>query len=174
VRAGLVLLLAASFVGPARSDDVAQFYRGKIISMVIGYPVGGGYDVYARLLARFMGRHIPGNPTLVPRNMPGAGSLMAANYLGNIAPEDGTTIGTFSRTIAAGLLYSPDASFDASKLIWLGSIVGDDTQLCISGARSPIKTWNDMLVRPTTMGVPTAGTEPDIFARLYKNIFGAR
>jgi tripartite-type tricarboxylate transporter receptor subunit TctC len=174
IRAGLALALAAGVAGPARSGDVENFYKGKIVSVAIGYPVGGGYDVYARVLARFMGRHIPGNPTMLPRNMPGAGSLMAANYLSSIAPKDGTVIGAFSRTIAAGSLYSPAVKFDASKLVWLGSIVGDDTQLCITGARSPIKTWTDMLTMPTTMGVPTGGTEPDIFARLYKNLFGAK
>src|SRR5688572_33393341 len=75
------------------SDDVAAFYKGKTIAATIGYPPGGGYDVYMRTLARHIGRHIPGNPAVVPRNMPGAGSLVAANYLYNTAPKDGTVIG---------------------------------------------------------------------------------
>jgi len=79
------------------ADPVADFYSGKSIQLVIGYAPGGGYDIYARALARHMGRHVPGNPSIVVQNMPGAGSIKAANYLYNLAPKDGTTFGGFSR-----------------------------------------------------------------------------
>src|SRR5262249_41021254 len=89
-----ILALAAS---DARADTVADFYRGKLIKVVVGFASGGGYDVYARLLARHFGKYIPGNPSLVVQNMPGAGGLRAANFVYAAAPKDGTTIGTFSR-----------------------------------------------------------------------------
>src|SRR5262244_4509640 len=80
----------------ARSAGVEDFYRGKTVSLLIGYSVGGGYDAYGRLVARHLGKHVPGNPTVVPQNMTGAGSLKAANYLYSVAPKDGSVIGTFS------------------------------------------------------------------------------
>src|SRR5204862_955748 len=92
---GGAALIAAS--APARTDPVADFYAGKSINLVIGYAPGGGYDLYARTLGRHIGRHIPGNPSIVVQNMPGAGSLKAASFLYGIAPKDGTTFGGFSR-----------------------------------------------------------------------------
>src|SRR6476661_4881962 len=91
--AGASALLAA-VACPVDADDLAAFYGGKRIQMVIGWEVGGGYDIYARLLARHLGKHIPGNPAIVPQNMPGAGSRQAANWLYNVAPKDGTAIAT--------------------------------------------------------------------------------
>src|ERR1700756_1515139 len=93
----VILLLAAAAGLPrqARGDEVADFYRGKTINLYIGVNVGGGYDFVARLLARFMMAHIPGNPTLVPQNMIGAGGIKMANYMYTIAPQDGTAIGMF-------------------------------------------------------------------------------
>src|SRR5713226_9168434 len=100
-KANAVLLaMLSGIVTPAQADDVANFNRGRNVSMVIGYTAGGGYDLYARLLARHMSRHIPGNPSIVPQNMPGAGSLKAANYIYNLAPKDGATIGTVARSMA--------------------------------------------------------------------------
>src|SRR5262245_41745773 len=83
---------------PVRADGIEDFYKGKTISLVIGYSVGGGYDTYGRLLSRHIGKYIPGNPTVLPQNMTGAGSLKAANYLYSVAPKDGSVIGTFSRS----------------------------------------------------------------------------
>ena len=84
--------------GGAQADPVADFYKGKTVQLVVGYGPGGGYDVYARVLSRHMGKHIPGNPTIIVQNMPGAGSLRAANYLYTVAPKDGTVFGTFARS----------------------------------------------------------------------------
>src|SRR5215212_9501717 len=97
----------------ARAQSVADFYRGKSITMLIGYTSGGGYDLYARVLSRHMGRHIPGNPSMVPQNMPGAGSLRVANFLYNAAPKDGITLGMFGRGVAVEpLIGSSGAQFD--------------------------------------------------------------
>src|ERR1041385_731951 len=92
--------LAVASMGPAEAADanaVANFYKGKTIQVLVGFAPGGGYDLYARTLARYMGKHIPGQPTMVPQNMPGAGGLKAMNYLYNVARKDGTGIGTFAR-----------------------------------------------------------------------------
>ena len=109
---------------PARADAVADFYRGKIVRIVVGYGSGGGYDLYARLLSRHFGRFIPGNPTVVVQNMPGAGSLRAANFIYTAAPRDGTTIGTFSRDVPllATMGTSSGAQFDFAQ-IYLARLV---------------------------------------------------
>src|SRR3954469_21913605 len=91
-----ILAVAALLAAQARADDVADFYKGKRINLIVSYGTGGGYDVYARVLARHMGRHIPGNPSIIIQNMPGAGSLRGANYIYNVAPKDGTVFGTFA------------------------------------------------------------------------------
>src|SRR6187401_3653433 len=92
------LAFTALSVLSANAQSVEEFYKGKTINLAIGFSVGGGYDLYARHLARFMSKHIPGNPNIVPQNMPGAGSLKAANYIYTAAPKDGTYFGTFART----------------------------------------------------------------------------
>ena len=98
VAAGV--FLAIMLAAPVHSDSVSDFYEGRQVRLLIGYSAGGGYDTYARLLARHLGKHIPGNPTIVPQNMPGAGSLTVANFLYNVAPKDGSVIGTFARGMA--------------------------------------------------------------------------
>ena len=107
----------------ARADAVADFYKGKVVNLVVGYGSGGGYDVYARLIATHLGKYIPGNPTVVVQNMPGAGSLRSVNYLYNSAPKDGTTIGSFARDMPLlGIIGgNGNVRFDPRKLTWLGS-----------------------------------------------------
>ncbi|CAN0026009.1 unnamed protein product [Phaeothamnion confervicola] len=168
----LVPLLALAAAQPARAQSVEEFYRGKTISLLIGFSVGGGYDLYARHLARHMGKHIPGKPTVIPQNMAGAGSLRAAAFLYSAAPKDGTAIGTFARTTGINPLLESGATFDGTKFSWIGSVT-DDTSTCITWHTSPVKTWKDMLEKPVTLGGQGPSSEPDIFARLYKNVFGA-
>jgi tripartite-type tricarboxylate transporter receptor subunit TctC len=157
---------------PARSESAADFYRGKTVNIVIGFSVGGGYDLYARHLARFIGKHIPGNPTVVPQNMPGAGSLKAANYIFTAAPKDGTFFGTFARTTGINPLLDSGATFDSRQFSWLGSVT-DDTSTCVTWNTTGIKTWDDFIKKPVTLGGQGPSSEPDIFARLYKNVFNA-
>jgi tripartite-type tricarboxylate transporter receptor subunit TctC len=173
LTAGIVFLLLNS-AQPGAAAGVEDFYRGRNVSIIIGYSVGGGYDTYARLLSRYLGDHIPGRPTVVPQNMPGAGSIKAANYIYGVAPKDGTAIATFGRTIpVAPLLAAAGAAFDGTKFTWLGSI-SKDTSLCVTWGKSEIKTWDDFLAKPSTLGGEGAGADPDVFAHLYKNVFGAR
>jgi tripartite-type tricarboxylate transporter receptor subunit TctC len=165
--AAVVLLCA-----PAKAQSVEEFYKGKVVNVVIGFSVGGGYDLYARHLARFMGKHIPGNPNVLPQNMPGAGSLKAANYIYTAAPKDGTYFGTFARTTGINPLLDSGAKFDSREFGWLGSVT-DDVSTCVTWNTSPVKTWNDFITKPVTLGGQGPSSEPDIFARLYKNVFGA-
>jgi tripartite-type tricarboxylate transporter receptor subunit TctC len=174
----LVLALVPLFVHPlgrqARAEPVADFYRGRSIALVIGYSAGGGYDAYGRVLARHMGKHIPGNPTIIPQNMPGAGSLRSANYLYNVAPKDGTVIGHFSRGMAMEPLIGTSATqFDARKFTWLGSGT-DEVSVCLTWHTSPVRTWNDMLTIPFTVGGEGTGSDPDIFSAVMRNAFGVK
>jgi tripartite-type tricarboxylate transporter receptor subunit TctC len=166
---GLALLAGALTATPAASADV---FQGKTINVIIGYSAGGGYDLYARLLAKHLGKHIPGNPTVVPQNMVGAGSMRAANYLYSIAPKDGTAIGIFSRSVAIAPLIA-SASFDARKFTWLGSMT-KDVSVCITWNTSAIKSWDDMMSHQFVAGGEGAGSDPDIFALMYKNVMSAK
>jgi tripartite-type tricarboxylate transporter receptor subunit TctC len=168
--AGIALLIAV----PARADPVADFYRGRNLTMITGYSVGGGYDTYARVLARHMSKHVPGNPTIIPQNMPGAGSLRAANYLYNVAPKDGTVIGNFGRGLAMEPLIGTSATqFDARKFTWLGSGT-DEVSICVTWHSSPVKAWKDTLATPFTVGGEGSGSDPDIFSLVMRNIFGTK
>ncbi len=171
----ILLLATLAFPHWARAaGDVASFYKGRTISVVIGTSAGGGYDLYARVLAKHLGKHIPGEPTIVPQNMPGAGTLRAMLYLYNVAPKDGTVIGTFSRSMPiAPVLGLPGATFDATRLIWLGSIT-KDTITCVSWHSSAVKRWADLFTTEYKAGGEGKGADPDVFATLLKNSFGAK
>ncbi len=168
--AALVLMAISQ---PTRAQSVEEFYKGKTINLVIGFSVGGGYDLYGRHLARHMGKHIPGNPTIVPQNLSGAGSLRAANFIYSAAPKDGTAFGTFARTTGINPLLESGATFDGTKFSWLGSVT-DDTSACVAWHTSQVKSWQDFVEKPMTLGGQGPSSEPDIFANLYKNLFGAK
>jgi tripartite-type tricarboxylate transporter receptor subunit TctC len=165
-----VVLLAG--MAPVHAQSVEEFYKGKSITLAIGFTPGGGYDLYARHLARHMSKHIPGRPTIVPQNMAGAGSLRAANFIYSAAPKDGTAFGTFARTTGLNPLLESGATFDGTKFTWLGSVT-NDISLCVTWHTSKANTWENFLKHPTTMGGQAPSSEPDIFANLYKNVFGA-
>ena len=169
------LLAAAAFVAiglPLRAETIADFYKGRSVPLVIGFSVGGGYDAYARLLARYIGKNIPGEPSIVPQQMTGAGSLRAANYIFSVAAKDGSVFGTFSRSMGIAPLLG-QAEFDSRKFSWLGSVTDDNTT-CVTWKTSPIKTWDDFLSKPSKFGGLGADADPDIWTLLYKNVFGAK
>ncbi len=170
IALGAIALTAVA--GPACAESVADFYRGRNVTLVIGFSVGGGYDLYARLLARHLGKHIPGVPNIVPQNREGAGSERATLYLYNAAPKDGSVIGTFSRSMAVAPLLA-GAPFDATRFSWLGSI-SSDVSVCMTWHTSPIKTFDDMLVKPFTMGGLGKEADPDVFALVLRNVLGAK
>jgi tripartite-type tricarboxylate transporter receptor subunit TctC len=170
---GLAAALFLTLSRPAIADDIENFYRGKTVTVLISYTAGGGYDLYARVLARYLSKHIPGNPTIVPENMPGAGGLRASNYLYNAALKDGTVIGTFSRSIPTMPLITNTVNFDGREFSWIGSM-SNDTSMCLTGSKSAVKTWQDMLTMPVVMGGQYAAADSDIYAHLYNNVFGAK
>ena len=136
----------AGFVGAAEAQD---FYRGKTIRVVIGYGTGGGYDQYGRLLTKHLSKHIPGHPTVVPQNMPGAGSTAAANHIFAVAPKDGTVFGTFARALPLIGLIDPNnkqVKFKPAEFTWIGSSSSykDDAYLLLVRSDMPIKTVDDL------------------------------
>jgi len=172
----LVLASLAILAGPqpVRAQSVADFYHGKTVNLIVGYSAGGGYDTYARVLARHMGRHIPGNPAIVVQNAPGAGSMRAANTIYNVAPKDGTTFGMFGRGIALEpLIGTSPAQFDATKFLWLGSGT-EEAAVVVIWATKGINTFADMKAKPFTVGGEGTGSDPDVYALMLKNVFGVK
>jgi tripartite-type tricarboxylate transporter receptor subunit TctC len=152
--AGCALLLVAAVASaqiPGK-DAVEQFYRGRTINIYVGLAVGGGYDGYARLLARHFGKYIPGNPTIVPQNMPGAGSNKAAGFVYGQAPKDGTAIGAIQPgAVLAPLLTDQPVQHDSRKFIYLGSANGD-IYLCFVRADAPVKSFAETFSREVILG----------------------
>jgi len=168
----VVLFLAAEQAAHAQS--VAEFYRGRTVTLTVGYSTGGGYDTYARILARHMGKHVPGNPTIVVQNAPGAGSMRAANTIYNVAPKDGSAFGMFGRGIALEpLIGTSPAQFEATRFTWLGSGT-EEVSVVVIRAEAGIRTWADMLSKPFTVGGEGTGSDPDVYALMLKNVFGAK
>jgi len=171
-----LLGLCAIVALPERSqaDAVADFYRGKTVTVIVGYTAGGGYDLYARALSRHMGRHLPGNPNFIVQNLTGAGSLNAANNIYNVAPKDGTVFGTFARGLAIEpLIGTAKVQFDATKFTWLGSGT-NEISICATWHTSPVKTWADALKTSFAVGGEGAGSDPDTYATLIRNVFGMK
>jgi tripartite-type tricarboxylate transporter receptor subunit TctC len=159
---GLLLLAsaAAAQIGSrdADRDAVEQFYRGKTINIYVGSAVGGGgYDGYARLLARHLGKYIPGNPIILPQNMPGAGSNKAAGFVYGQAPKDGTAIGAIQPgAVLAPLLSDQPVQHDSKKFIYLGS-ANSDVYLCFVRADAPVKSFAETFTREVILGASAEG-----------------
>jgi tripartite-type tricarboxylate transporter receptor subunit TctC len=174
--ASVVLALAPA---PAQADAVADFYKGKVVSLVVGYGSGGGYDVYGRLVATHLGKYIPGNPTVVVQNMPGAGSLRSVNYLYNTAPKDGTTIATFARDMPLlGLIgNNPNVRFDPRKLTWLGSSssYANDAYLLMTRKDAAVKSIADARApggRPLVLGGTAEGATGNDISTVLRDALG--
>lgn len=159
--------------GSASAQSVADFYKGKSVTLTIGTDAGGGYDQYARTLARYMGKHIPGNPNFVAKNMPGAGGLMATNRIYAIAPKDGTEIGTAHRGIPIMPLLGQADNFDASKFVWIGSM-NQEIAVCYSWQTSPVKTFQDLMSKELIVGTTGKGADLSSFEQPLINLLGAK
>jgi len=174
---GLAAILAAGAVlaeGDARADTVADFYRGKTINVYIGVNVGGGYDLEARLLARFMRAHIPGNPLLVPQNMIGAGGIKMANFLYYIAPQDGTAIGMFPQTlVAVQAVGTEGVQYDANRFSWLGSMSRSSLTFA-TWHTTGVKTIEDARRRELTVAASNKGAITYTFPRMLNEFLGTR
>ena len=158
--------------GTARAQDAEPFANGKPITVLIGFGPGGGYDLWGRLVARHIGKHLPGRPNGVPQNMPGAGSLTVANYVYSVAPKDGSVIGIFARDAAlAPLTGQAGARFDPLKISWIGS-PAVETNICIAHRNAPVKTIADLKRTQLIVGDIGPGTGTRAYPLALADILG--
>jgi tripartite-type tricarboxylate transporter receptor subunit TctC len=172
---GVVGIMLIALASAAQADAVADFYKGKQINVVVGYGPGGGYDVYTRLLVRHMPRHIPGHPGMVVQNMPGAGSLRAANYVANAASRDGLTLGVFGAPAALEPLFgNKDAKFETVKFAWLGNMIRD-TAACGTWNNSGIESLDQVIKSPKEIvfGASGQGSYAYQHSMVLKHMLGA-
>jgi tripartite-type tricarboxylate transporter receptor subunit TctC len=168
---GALLLVSA----PALADAVADFYRGKQLRVIVRTTPATDYDQYSRLIARFMGKHIPGNPSMIVVNMPGGGGITAANYMAQVAPQDGTVIGIVSQGLAAdqALGMSPQLKANLREFNWLANVIFSN-QLLVVWHTSPTKTIEDAKQRVTTIGTTGAGSASVQYPAFYNNVLGTK
>jgi tripartite-type tricarboxylate transporter receptor subunit TctC len=158
---------------PTRAQPTADFYRGKTLRMLIGYGPGGGYDIYGRLVAEFLPRHLPGNPTIVPQNMPGAGSFVAAKYMYDVAPKDGTVLGSLAQTLALDSMTNTNAKLDVAKMPYVGRVVTNvDTGAALS--RTGIESFEDVRTKQYNVGASGGGSTTVLFPTALKTYAGAK
>jgi tripartite-type tricarboxylate transporter receptor subunit TctC len=159
---------------PAVAQSPAEFFKGKTVDLYIAYSVGGGYDLYARMVARHLGKHIPGNPLVVPKNMEGAGGLRLANWMYQAAPRDGTALGATSRSVAfEPMLGNKAAQYDATKFTWIGS-ANDEVSVCVSWHTSGVSRFEDLLTKELTVGSTGLGDDTYQFPRFVNNVLGTK
>ncbi len=171
---GLFLLLTVVLLGsmPALAAEPAAPYRGTTIRIVVGASAGGGFDAYARLLAAHLGRHIAGTPSVVLQNMTGAGSLLAANYIANVAPKDGTVIGAVNPAIVTDALFYPDrARFDPKRVKWIGSALRE-THVTTAWHLAPVQTFDQVFQRELV--VAGSGGQSSTYPLLMNGVLGTR
>jgi tripartite-type tricarboxylate transporter receptor subunit TctC len=175
IASGLLGLagLAVS-VAPAAAQSASDPFGGKPVTMIIGFGPGGGYDVWGRTVARHIGKHLPGKPNVVPQNMPGAGSLLAANHIYNSAPKDGSVIGIIARDVAlAELTGMEGARFDARKMAWLGS-PATETSVCIAFHTAKVKTAQDLFEKELIIGNTGPGTGTYTYPKALTGLLGMK
>ena len=170
-------VLCALALGVLTSHAYAQeddFYRGKTVTIVIPIGPGGAYDAYARLVARHLGRHIPGNPAIIARNMPGAGGVIASNYLYNVAPQDGTALAIIISSFANEQLFdNPQIKYDARKFLAVGRLL-DTTSVLFMWHASPVRTLRDLYEKPSTFGITSVNDVPAYRIKAMNRFLGTR
>jgi tripartite-type tricarboxylate transporter receptor subunit TctC len=170
VAATAVLTLSASCHAQSPSD----FYRGKTVEIYIGTSVGGGYDAYARMLARHLGKFLPGNPTVVAKNMEGGGGMRLANFLYNAAAKDGLIVGTFNRGTGFDPLFgNRSAQFEATRFNWLGS-TNNEVSVCVAWHTAGIKKIEELYGKELTVGGTGASADTDQFPRVTNGVLGTK
>jgi tripartite-type tricarboxylate transporter receptor subunit TctC len=175
-KAGLATLLCVTLLAlaPARAEDAADFFRGKTLRIIVGVGVGSGYDLNARLLARFLPNHIPGHPAVIVQNQPGAGSLTMTNQLFIAGPFDGTAIGASFNGMPTTPLFQPAAvHFDANKLIWLGS-TNRETQVTYVWHTAPVQSFAELKTKELVVGAQAPGSTQYDFPMLANALFGTK
>ncbi len=170
---GLIALAGAVFATTANADPIADFYKGKRLQMLVGSSPGGGYDTYARLVTRHLGRHIPGNPRWVVKNMPGAGGLIVTNFLARVAPQDGTVIAMVQRNVAlVQIMGTKGPQFKAQELNWIGSLA-NEAGVCAVDKRTGIKKFEDLFTKSVLMG-GTGPNDLEIQPAMMNNMLGTK
>ena len=167
------LLLAAGLALPAHADGVEDFYKDRMVTLITGYSSGGGFDLYARVVANHLGRHIPGQPRIIVQNMPGAGSMRAANHLYNVAPKDGSVIALTRSPVIEPLVGASGAAFDATKFTWLGSGASDLTVCGLLG-NPKVSTMADARQTQFTLGGLGPGSDEDMYAKILRKLLGLK
>jgi len=174
IGAIILALTALPSSTPVSAQSVADFYRGKSISMVIATSPGGDYDLRARLLARHIGRHIPGEPAIIPRNMPGAVGVQAANWLATVAPRDGTVIHAIMQNMSAyQALGGSSVEFDTRKFFWIGNTT-DTPNVINSWHTTGIKTVQDVMTRELVVGAPGTATSSVYYPKALNELVGTK
>jgi tripartite-type tricarboxylate transporter receptor subunit TctC len=167
----LALILAAH--APAAADPVADFYRGKTISLYVGFPPGGGYDLYARVFAPYFSRHIPGNPPIVIKSMLGGSGMKAAGYMTTVTPQDGTSLGTFLDALTLGKVLGGPGDFDPVKLVWIGRIVSTAT-VSVVWHTSPVQTIEEAKHRELLMAGTVASNTSSFIPAALNDLIGTK
>jgi tripartite-type tricarboxylate transporter receptor subunit TctC len=175
IASAAVLAAGGMMAGTASAASVGEFYKGKTVKLIIGYSPGGGYDTYARAIGRHIGKHIPGNPMIVPQNMTGAGSRRAANYLYNIAPKDGSVIGTVGQGMPLDqAMGKPGVKYDAAKFNWIGNSIVDNN-ITFIWAATGIKTIDDAKRKGGVICGATGATSPSVTSpQIINNLIGTK
>lgn len=169
--AALAAMLAAA---PAsRADPIADFYRGKTMRVIIGYGPGGGYDLYGRLAAEFLGRHIPGNPAIVPVNMPGGSSIRAMDYLYRVAPQDGTHLGSVAQPMAMNAVTNEKNTMDVTQFKYIGRFTSN-IDLAVALPQTGIKSFEDARRREVVVGTDQSGSMSVVYARALNAYAGGK
>lgn len=169
------LIIGGTMADPANAQSIEEFYKGNTIKLIIGYSAGGGYDVYARAVGRLIHKHIPGNPTIVPQNMTGAGSRRAANYLYNLAPKDGSVIGTVGQAMPLDqAMGQKGVQYDAAKFNWIGNTIVDNNITSVWAATG-IKTMEDAKKMGGVICGATGATSPSVTSpQIINNLVGTK
>lgn len=169
------IALTSFLVVPALAQQGAELFRGKEVSILIGTGPAGGYDISARILARHFGRFIPGNPTILARNVPGAGGLRLANQIYNVSPKDGTELGMFPTSVAMEPLFgNKQAKYETTKFTWIGNMDSGSADSCGTWKHSGIKTWEDLKNRETTFGSAGPGAVSAINPKVIAALLGLK
>src|SRR5665213_2700091 len=146
----------------AHAEPVEDFYRGKTLRILIGYGPGGGYDIYGRMVAEFLPRHLPGKPTIIAQNMPGAGSFAAAKYIYDVAPKDGTVFGSLAQTLALDSMTNTGAKIDVAKMPYIGRLV-TNIDVGAALAKTGIKSFDDVRSKQYNVGASGGGSTTVLF-----------
>jgi tripartite-type tricarboxylate transporter receptor subunit TctC len=166
--------MAIAFAPQARGESADDFFKGKPMTLIVGYNPGGSYDVYSRLAAQLLPKYLPGNPVIAVKHMPGVGSVKAANYLFSQAPKDGLTIGMVGQQLAlTQALRDAAVAYDMRKFNWLGRFT-PIIEVSLTWHTSPTKTINDAMARETVMAATSAGATTEMMPGLMNKLAGTR